>query len=243
MFFSIILPTRTRIRQIKEFIESIDLTSSYFKQGELEVCFYVDWDDGPSWDAIEELKNKYGENKIKYISSETPLNLSQMWNYSYEKLATGEIIMHCGDDIRFRTNDWDIKIKEKFDNSNDKIILVYGDDGIRHNKLATHSFVHRKWIEVSGFWLPPYFVSDYNDTWLDFVARYIKRIVYIPEIYTEHLHYVVKKAEIDENTNRRLKRHDDEKTEIIYKNTENERIMHAKKLLDYINNYNQHHDK
>jgi hypothetical protein len=150
--------------------------------------------------------------------------------------------MHCGDDIRFRTNDWDIKIKEKFDNSNDKIILVFGNDGIGRHKLATHSFIHRKWIEVSGFWLPPYFVSDFNDTWLDFVARYIKRIVYISEIYTEHLHYCRKKAIIDDNTKRRLEIHVTEKPDEIYRNTENERIMHAQKLLDYINNYNQRHD-
>ena len=54
-----------------------------------------------------------------------------MWNRCYE-ISSGDIVMHCGDDIRFRTKGWDTKVLNKFKEYKDKIVLVYGDDGIRN---------------------------------------------------------------------------------------------------------------
>ncbi len=100
-----------------------------------------------------------------------------------------------------------------------------------------HSFIHRKWIEVSGFFLPPYFTSDYNDTWLDDVSKKINRRIFLGDVYTEHMHYSKGKAEIDQNTLDRLKRAKKVNLKNLYNSYENERINHANKLLEYIKKF------
>ena len=229
---SIILPTRKRSKELSRLVDSVN--STCISPNKIELCIYIDNDDTESRVTIENLVKTYSKISIRYTTSVEKLNLSQMWNYAYEKLATGNIIMHCGDDIVFRTEHWDQVIRQEFNKYPDNIVLVFCKDGIQNENLATHSFIHRKWIELSGFWLPPYFVSDYNDTWLDYVARAINRRVYLDNIYTEHMHHVIGKALIDENTQNRLERHHREHPEVLYNEKEPERINHANKLLTYI---------
>lgn len=231
MDYSIIIPTKNRAIAVNELLESIYSTSDNFEK--VEICFYIDVDDNNSKTCILQLMEKYGKN-IKYTTSEQNLNLSQMWNYAYENISTGEIIMLCADDIRFRTKSWDTIIKNEFLKVNDKILLVFGDDLLQNERLATHSFIHRKWVNISGFWLPPYFCADYVDTWLDNVARKINRIKYLPNVITEHMHYSVNKSAYDENTEKRLENSKKENPKKIYYDKENERIEHANKLLQYI---------
>jgi glycosyltransferase involved in cell wall biosynthesis len=234
MDFSIIIPTKNRVAAIQELIETIFNTSDFFEK--IEICFYIDNDDIESKEHILYLIYKYGKN-IKYITSEKKLNLSQMWNYAYEQISTGDIIMLCGDDIRFRTKSWDTIIKNEFLSVDDKILLIFGNDLIQCEHLATHSFVHRTWITVSGFWLPPYFCADYVDTWLDEVARKINRRLYLPHIVTEHMHYSVNKSEYDDNTANRLENARKENPGQIFENTKQERIEHAENLLKYIESF------
>jgi glycosyltransferase involved in cell wall biosynthesis len=224
--FSIILPTRKRVKSVERLMNSIIDTVS--DKNTFEMCVYVDDDDDDTLNYVKK------EGRIKYKVGPR-ITLSKMWNECYEELSTGEIIMHCGDDIIFRSKDWDVLVKDAIDKYDDKILLVYGMDGIQNENMATHSFVHRKWIEASGFWLPPYFSSDYNDLWLDNVARDIHRIKYIPEIYTEHMHFTVGKSEIDSNTTDRLHRHNKDNVAGIWTSTQNERNQHAEKLTLCIN--------
>jgi 2-polyprenyl-3-methyl-5-hydroxy-6-metoxy-1,4-benzoquinol methylase len=239
MQFSIVLPTRLRGAQVRELVQSAADTADAFDR--IQFCFYLDHGDEESRLTLLELQRSAlvaprGAEQIRFMQAgpDEKLNLSEMWNAAYRELATGSILMHCGDDIRFRTRGWDTTIARCFDESADKILLVYGDDGIQHENLATHSFVHRRWIEASGFWLPPYFVSDYNDTWLDHVARLIGRRVYLPNVYTEHLHYSIGKAPVDVNTLDRLARHAQLAPGNLYESKSAEREQHAQRLRDYI---------
>nr|QBK88764.1 MAG: glycosyl transferase family 2 [Mimivirus LCMiAC01] len=226
---SIILPTRQRPHNIDRLWKS--LMDTVDDPDNIEMCLYIDNDDNLT---IDHMKNKYDNNqKIKYMIGER-IVLSKMWNEAY-KLATGNIIMLCGDDVIFRTKNWDTIIRNEFNKYIDKILLVFGDDGFQHEKMAILPFVHRKWIEISGFFIPPYFVSDYCDTWLNDVSIRINRRVYIPKIYTEHMHFVCGKAKIDQNTRDRQIRHRQKNPEHLYKTLINERIEQAQKLLDYIN--------
>ena len=207
MKISIILPTRKRNNQLKRLISSICDTA--YDISNIEVCIYYDYDDKETLENIIILIKEYPVT-IKYITNnEEKLNISQMWNYAYNNISSGDIIMQCGDDVEFKTKNWDKIIIEEFMKYDDKIVLIYGDDLIQHESLATLSFVHKKWIEISGFWLPPYFVSDYSDTWLNEVATNINRKVYLPNVITE-----------------------------IWKSTEKERTQQSELLLNYIKNYN-----
>ncbi len=227
---SIILPTRNRPDALTAMIDSALTTAA--EPRELEFCVYVDEDDLQTKECINTLSlNGYN---VKYTTSSNRINLSQMWNYAYSHLATGDIIMLCADDIRFRTLSWDKRVRDTFDAFNDKIVLVYGDDLVQGAKLSTHPFVHRRWIEISGFWLPPYFVSDFVDLWLNDVAHALGRRIFISDVVTEHMHYSVGKSEIDETTKTRLQNHAKSNPGAIYNEKSHERSVQCSKLRQYM---------
>jgi len=230
---SLIMPTRERPDNMERIWESAKNTAT--ESNLLEICFYIDDDDNSS---IEKAKSMSKDKRVKYILGRR-ICLSECWNVAYNKLATGTIIMHCGDDIIFRTKNWDNLVRSEFDKYDDKIVLVFGRDGIHHGnppKLATHSFIHTNWINQTGYFVPPYFVSDYNDTWLSEVAQKIGRYVYLNDVYTEHMHFCARKSTKDKNTIDRLERHHKERPDIIYGNKKNERNEDARKLQKFINN-------
>jgi len=224
---SILCPTRKRT----EFMESVVSSASRFafNREKVEVVFYMDDDDIQSHAKIEDLKERF--LNISGIIGPR-IVLSQMWNECY-KACRGEILMHCGDDIIFKTQDWDRFVREKFDEFDDKIVFVYGSDGIQPDSFGTHGFLHRNWVETVGYFVPPYFSSDFNDTWLNEVSTMIERHVHI-NIFTEHMHPAVGKGSWDETHLERLSRHKADNVENIYESRAQERISDAKKLKEFI---------
>ena len=230
MKISLLTPTRFRPLQMEHLIKSAYLLSNW-KHG-IEFIFYVDLDDTVSINTLVRLSNFY---PLRWVEGER-IVLSQMWNECYKE-ASGEIMMHCGDDIVFGTDGWDDIVRKAFEEYDDRIVLVYGNDCIHGPNLATHSFLHRNWIETVGYFLPPYFVSDYNDTWLTDVARKINRLKYVPELITEHMHFSVGKASMDLNTQERLERARLNNPGKIYEEKEIERIDGARKLTNFIQEF------
>ena len=159
-----------------------------------------------------------------------------MWNRCQE-IATGEIFMHCGDDIRFRTPNWDTEVRVTFESFEDKIALVYGDDGIRKDDLATHGFIHKNWIDTIGYFLPPYFSSDMNDYWLTDVAKGIDRLIKI-DILTEHLHPSAGKHEWDQTHHERLARGERDNVRELFIELRPKKLEDIQKLKTFIEENN-----
>ena len=64
--------------------------------------------------------------------------------------------MHCGDDLTFDTPGWDGVVREAFEQTPDKILFAYGNDlGPHGETFGTHGFVHRRWVETLGYFVPP----------------------------------------------------------------------------------------
>lgn len=216
---SLLVPTRGRPDGLWNLLLSAYETATHPKR--IEIVAYVD-DDDPD-------REEYFENDhVKWVLGPR-IVLSEMWNKCYEA-ASGEILMHCGDDIVFRTAGWDAIVREKFDEYEDKIVIVHGDDvSPNTDALATHGFLHRRWVETVGYFVPPYFSSDWNDVWLTEVADEIGRRVKVP-IVTEHMHYSFGKADRDQNTNDREERGLRDDVVGLYKRTAKERRNDAAKL-------------
>jgi hypothetical protein len=91
----------------------------------LEVWAYVDADDPEYGDYISD----YDCAPARFISGERRL-LSECWNVCAKAafLRGSEIVMHGGDDIVFTTPGWDVQVRDAFAASEDKILLVQGDD-------------------------------------------------------------------------------------------------------------------
>lgn len=195
---------------------------------EVEFVVYVD-DDDPTRAPTCDVLAHYAATTIVGPR----VVLSEMWNRCAER-ASHDVMMHCGDDVIFRTPGWDEQVLDVFDRWLDRIVLVHGRDGFQDARLGTHSFLHRRWVETVGYLVPPYFSSDYNDTWINEVADALGRRVYLPDVYTEHMHPVAGKGTWDQTHQERLERHRRDDVEKLYRDLAAQRAADVDKLKTLI---------
>jgi hypothetical protein len=150
---------------------------------ELEFLFYSDIDDSsfPLEEAIAIHPNVYSfQGPRQWISN--------AHNFLYVH-ATGEILMTAGDDMVFRSDDWDLKVIEAFNHFDDKIALIFGNDLASHSgKIAVHGFFHRHWVHTLGTWVQPGRGVPW-DLWSTEVAHGLGRLIYLNKVLIEHIHY------------------------------------------------------
>ena len=226
---SLLLPTRERPQALRELYESAMNLADHPEQVELIV--YIDDDDNSYED--------YNPPRLKKIGGERK-TISKCWNDCW-KAAKGEIFNHCGDDLRYRTKGWDTIVRQEFEKYPDRIVFLYGDDGLTElngYEFGTHGFIHKNWTDVIGRFVPDYYESDYNDTHLNDIAKELGRHVHIP-IMTEHMHFSTGKSEIDQNTKDRLERHERQHPEDVYNSREMriERKDEVERLRVFIDEY------
>lgn len=233
---SILLPTRQRPEFLDRLWKSALKTADH--PDKLELVVYIDSDD-------ISYENQKLKGKVKFLIGprlhDNKVNLSVKWNKCWEK-ATGDIFMHCGDDIIFRTKGWDTAVREAIDARPGKICFAWcndvSDESSRH-EFGTHGFIHKNWTDVIGRFLPPYFVSDYNDTYLNDVSRKLHVQTYLHTYITEHMHFSLGKSAIDKNTEERLARHELHKPQDIYNSDwfQKEIEDDVEKLREFINEH------
>ena len=227
--FSLLAPTRKRPAGMERSCTEAFRTAK--NPEKVEVIYYIDDDDPESVDKAEELAKNYNVN---YIVGDR-IVLSEMWNKCHEK-AKGEYFFTFSDDVILSTPDWDTIVENKFLEFDDRIAFVYGDDltpALQNNSFGTHGFLHKNWVEAVGYFFPPYFSSDYNDTWLNEVSKSIGRHCFV-DIVAEHLHPNVGKAEFDQTHQERMERFRSDNVTAIYNEKAPERREDAIKLRNFI---------
>jgi glycosyl transferase/beta-hydroxylase protein BlmF len=216
---SLLVPTRGRPHNMERFYDSAHSTAT---RGEFEIIFYIDDDDQPSIDKAAELPN--------VVSAIGPrIVLSECWNRCAE-VSLGTILFHGGDDIVFQTDGWDDMVEGTFADSEDKILFVHGRDGYHDARFGTHGFIHRRWMDALNYFVPPLFSSDFNDAWLNDLANALDRRVYLPDLFTEHRHYVFGKAPHDDTYKEREARGAADNVLAIYAATADQRAADVEKL-------------
>lgn len=229
MQIDLLVPTRKRPRRVEELLLSVRRTAKDL--ADLAISFYVDDDDSSyTEEFVKHQEVRMQPAKVKFLTGPR-LVLSEAWNALWRN-STADILMHAGDDIVFRTEGWDDLVRSEFIRTPDRIALVYGDDSIQGERLATHSFVSRKSTEILGYFVPPYFKCDYNDTWLTELYTKANRKIYLPHMKIEHQHFI-KNPSLEDDTYREARQHLAEARK-IWESTSAERNADAKKLLTYI---------
>ena len=218
---SVLVPSRGRPDSLRRMIESAKATAVYDRG--IEIVARVDDDDpGDYWLGYE-------WPDVRWIVGPRAL-LSENWN-ECAAVANGEILMHAGDDVTFNTPGWDQRVRDEFAKLPDRIGLVFGDDlSTNFPDLATHGFLHRRWVEAVGYFLPPLFSCDWNDVWISEVAKKIGRAIPMADVVIEHHHYTFGKSERDQTHADREERGQRDDVVNLYKRTVKEREADAAKL-------------
>lgn len=191
----------------------------------IEFVLYLDHDD-PKAGLYRSDPN------IKHIHGDRIL-LSEMWNVCYRNVDDPELLMHAGDDLIFRSKGWDTMIRTTFLGFGDRILFVHGDDGHWGSRFGTHGIIHKNWVDTVGYFVPPYFSSDFNDTWLNDVSNSLGRRIFMPFV-TEHMHPLFGKGELDQTHKDRLERHQRDNVGPLYTSKQGEREADGKKLFEFI---------
>jgi len=213
---SILCPTRGRPKQVKEMAATL-LENSTVPP---EIVFYVDDDDPTFPESLD-----YPDYKVMRGPR---IIMGEMWNRCLE-LATGEILGQSNDDFRYRTKGWDDMVRRAFAAFPDRMICVHGDDGVWGAQFGTHCFLHKTWVETTGYLTAPYFSSDFCDTWFNDVFNAVNRRVFLPFV-TEHLHFLANKGEVDKTHQDRLNRHLRDDTPSLYQKLLPKRIEDVRKI-------------
>jgi hypothetical protein len=225
---SLLCPTRGRPFQLERMVHSVLATVA----NPIEILLYVDSDDLASAKCGVELC-------VSYIKIGPRIILSQTWN-ELAKHATGDILAQWNDDIIARSPGWDKLVEEAFAACPDKILMVHGNDGSdsglpsSNGSFGVHPFVHRRWIETLGYFMPGIYSSDYGDAYVNFCADQLGRRRYLPFII-EHMHFWLGKASEDQTTRDRLARHDRDNVSQLWRESLPQRIEDVQKLRRAMN--------
>ena len=234
MKIGLLVPSRERLNLKLTLISSIITTVKDINN--VNLYFGID-DDDPTKDTALKISQAIPFVKIIPIHNEGKfIGLSRMWNILASN-CTDEIFGYIGDDMIFRTSNWDEKVLEQFNDNNcpnDKIQMVHCNDGFHGEKLCVNAFIHRKYYETVGYFCREEFLINWSDSWLMQMFSSFNRIKYIPDMLIEHNHWVFKKRAKDTTAERMLGNNHDKISDEFWTKLGPQRDEEAKKLSKYL---------
>lgn len=198
-------PTRNRLNKLLTLISSLLTTVN--NPNNIKLVLGVDKDD-----PISDYYNYLGRNLkfleiVEFENNGKFLGLSTMWNKMADVFPnTIDIFAMVGDDMVFKTKDWDLKIIEEFQNGpKDKIMMVFCNDGMRgkgnmYENVApfpVNFFIHKNFIKTVGYFVEPYIENIHQDTWCNHIFNSLNRVKYRHDILIKHMHFSVTKEKTD----------------------------------------------
>lgn len=234
MLISLLIPTKDRPHNVERLVESITETAS--GRHELELLFYVDKDDKATRTTLNSLEASLPDHITLQHMCDPEGDAKQYnrwWNYLWEH-AKGEIFQQSADDVVYRTFGWDDAVVKTFEKYDDRMVLVFCDDGHKH---SSHAFLSREWCDLLGYFIPGIFDGGFNDIWNSEIAHVLRRRVFVAEHRMEHMHQAFGKAPNDDVYKKQSARTREQGARVVYYKIENESRRYAdiKKIQDYIN--------
>ena len=233
---SLLVPSRERLNLKLTLISSIITTVKDINN--VELLFGIDEDD-PTKDIVKKISEAIPFVKIIDIKNNKKfIGINKIWNLLYPH-AEGNIFGYIGDDMIFKTQNWDEKILEEFSSKNlpsDKIKLVHCYDGYRdHDEICVNAFLHKKYTEVVGYLCREEFLINWSDQWMYQTFKAFDRVKWIRDIHIQHNHWVFGQRKRDEVANRMLSDNNDKISDELWHSLKPERIKDIKTISKYLN--------
>jgi hypothetical protein len=233
MKIGLLMPVRERLNLTLTLICSIITTVKDIEN--IEILMGID-DDDPTRDIQYKISKSLPFVKIIPIHNEGKfIGINRIWNILASH-CTSEIFGYIGNDMVFRTPDWDEQILKEFRNNlpADKIKMVHCWDGYHGPNLCVNAFVHRKYYEVMGYFCRPEFLINYSDKWMYQQFKAFDRVTYLPDVHIEHNHWVFKRREKDATAERMLSNNHDKDSDQMWETLKEERYKDINKLGEYL---------
>lgn len=149
--------------QFTEFVENIHTSCS--NKNSYEIIVKIDTEDTRMIECVNELKNKYGEHRIKPLIGPRLLGPWSTWEFYNEMFHMTHpdcyFLWNPSDEVRIDTHGWDKILAKYIGFFNDHIFrLKLSDNRLRnfyHLKevLGTPDnfpFITKKWMDICGLW-------------------------------------------------------------------------------------------
>lgn len=186
MKIALLLPTRERMNLKMSFLMSA--LARCENPNNFTVYFGIDKDD-PTLDRCKKLTTVISNLKvIEFEPKGKNTNIHELWNI-LARQCDEEIISMVGDDMIFKTDNWDREILKEFADG-DKFKLVYANDGFRGGQMCVNAFIHRYYMDVTGYFLREDFIRNWADQWLWEIYGAFNKRVYRDDIIIQHNHWV-----------------------------------------------------
>jgi hypothetical protein len=234
MKIGLLIPSRERLNLKLTIINSI--ITSVDDINNVNLYLGID-DDDPTRDIAYKIADAIPFVTIVPIHNDGKfIGLGRMWN-ELARNCDDEIFGYIGDDMIFKTRGWDTQILEEFNSehlSDDKIKAVYCRDGHSNGDLAVNAFIHRKYMDVVGYFVREEFLINWSDQWLHQMFEAFGRLKYRDDIYIHHNHWVHGDRQIDDVAKRMFRDDNDARSHAMWRSMGNERIAEAKLLEAYL---------
>lgn len=227
MKISLLLPTKNRVERLKSFLNSILETANHIQ--DIEVILYIDQGDSVSEQFT------FGSEKLKVIKIIGPHTSMGHANSTCLAKASGDLIMLVNDDILIRTPGWDDIVISQAKRYSDEIFLLFPNDLFKTNKLSAFPIISKKLCSLIQAPFPDCFQGSFIDSHLFDIFNRLKRkgidrIAFLSDVVFEHMHYRLKKSEVDKTYLERNRFGDD--ATFLSLHTYRNQLAHY--LFDYI---------
>ncbi len=182
--FSFLIPTRSNVDMLGNFLDSIVKTTHRIEDVEVVLC--IDSDDN------ESISYEHPDIPCVKTIVQPGTAMGIMNNRCYEA-SSGEYVMLLNDDVLLRTQGWDTLILDTLNTETDRHILVHVNDMLFGKKLCTFPMMSRDTVGLVGFCPERFQRFAIDDHLFDIfhILRYLghDRIRYLGNIVFEHLNF------------------------------------------------------
>lgn len=181
---AILCPTKGRPENLKRLQESFDKTQTGFA----DLFPIIDKDELDLY------------NRKDAIVSEAQSYFCSKLNGAVQSVQDYDFVAIIGDDVIIHTEGFDKILVDEFNNS--KWQILHCEDNMHHDKFANHWIVRMELVQEFGFMMPPVLQHMFGDNFWTQIGKESNSIKFMPNILWEHLHWVNRKAKMDDTYKR-----------------------------------------
>lgn len=185
----LLVASRGRPHRLHEMIASAYKTATH--RGALQVLVRVDEDDPHVYDYTTVLAEGWLVRYIKGARKPVPALMGDL-----QSLSHAPILFQGSDDILFRTDGWDERVRGVYRQWPDRLFIASPNSGFGRDKCE-HFAYSREWARIVGTEGWTEFRHFYLDQWMEELARPLGRWVFMRDVVAEHMHAKYKKADND----------------------------------------------